>query len=348
MKHQRMYKAVVALYLCLFSVLANGNTLRLESTKTGFFPAQVITVNVDLNEGQGDTSAWWVGLFKKGDSNLRNYLTYAYLSSAVNNQVKITLPLEAGEYELTLATDHYDQEKADARVGLRVAATDKSQISLSLDKPRVRPDSNFDAQFSSQTPLADKAWVGIFPATVKQGSTTGYKSYIYLEGSSEGEMSFTTPNKQGDYEFRLYSHERGAVLTRHAFAVSHDLESDSIKRELDESGRVSLYGIYFDTDKSNIKAESAQTLELLATLLKKSPELNIEIQGHTDNVGSADYNLTLSEQRAHSVRQYLIERNNIDQARLSAKGYGETAPKASNESVAGRAQNRRVDIVKLP
>ncbi|MGN6619378.1 MAG: OmpA family protein, partial [Ilyomonas sp.] len=89
---------------------------------------------------------------------------------------------------------------------------------------------------------------------------------------------------------------------------------------------------------------SYPTLNDLVTVLNKYPDTNIEVQGHTDSVGSASYNQSLSEKRAGAVSDYL-KSNGIASARITTKGFGESAPKYSNDTEDGRAQNRRVDFL---
>jgi len=115
---------------------------------------------------------------------------------------------------------------------------------------------------------------------------------------------------------------------------------------LAEKGRVSTQGIYFDTGSDRIRPESSGTLKEIGSMLKEHPELKLTIEGHTDNVGSAPANQTLSEKRAAAVRQSLIDTYQIDAARLQAKGLGSTKPAGSNETPEGRQQNRRVELVK--
>ncbi|MGA3193344.1 MAG: OmpA family protein, partial [Candidatus Bathyarchaeia archaeon] len=107
---------------------------------------------------------------------------------------------------------------------------------------------------------------------------------------------------------------------------------------------ITLRGIYFDFDKSTIKPESRPALEDAAKMLKDNPTINVEIQGHTDSVGSADYNLSLSDRRAAAVVAYLVTNLGIDQSRLTSRGYGKTMPIATNSTDAGRALNRRVEF----
>ena len=102
-------------------------------------------------------------------------------------------------------------------------------------------------------------------------------------------------------------------------------------------------GVYFDTNKSNIKGTSATTLDKLAGIFKEYPNSNILVEGHTDSAGSDEYNWKLSQQRAESVSNYLISQG-ISAGRFTTKWYGETQPKESNETTEGKAQNRRVEL----
>jgi outer membrane protein OmpA-like peptidoglycan-associated protein len=117
--------------------------------------------------------------------------------------------------------------------------------------------------------------------------------------------------------------------------------------ELSASGRWATQGILFESGKAELKPESTPTLKAIAAALKGHPDLKVEIQGHTDNVGSAASNLTLSQARAEAVKNALVSEYAIDAGQLTAKGYGDTKPVAKNATPEGRANNRRVEIVKL-
>lgn len=101
--------------------------------------------------------------------------------------------------------------------------------------------------------------------------------------------------------------------------------------------------VYFDTGSDKIKAESLPKLDELVVIVKRYPGLKITVEGHTDNVGSAASNLKLSQDRVNSVKNYLISKG-IEANRITATGYGETKPIATNDTPEGRAQNRRVEI----
>jgi OmpA-OmpF porin, OOP family len=115
--------------------------------------------------------------------------------------------------------------------------------------------------------------------------------------------------------------------------------------DISKMGHVSIYGIYFDTDKSVIKPESKQSIEEIAKLLNAQPSLKLHVVGHTDNVGTLPHNMTLSKQRAEAVVSALVTNHKIAASRLVANGVGPLAPVASNAAEEGRAKNRRVELV---
>jgi len=110
--------------------------------------------------------------------------------------------------------------------------------------------------------------------------------------------------------------------------------------------RIITHGINFDVDRSTIRPESMGTLNMIVSVLKSNPDLRFEIDGHTDNTGSAPHNLTLSQQRADAVRTQLVAMG-IDASRLTTKGFGDTKPISDNNTLEGKANNRRVEFVKM-
>ena len=112
------------------------------------------------------------------------------------------------------------------------------------------------------------------------------------------------------------------------------------------SGRWTTQGILFPTGTSELMPESTPTLKEIAATLKAHPELKVEIQGHTDNVGKPAENMALSDARAASVKTALVDQYGVSATQLTTKGYGDTKPVADNKTAEGRQNNRRVDLVK--
>ncbi|WP_295674362.1 OmpA family protein [uncultured Mucilaginibacter sp.] len=109
--------------------------------------------------------------------------------------------------------------------------------------------------------------------------------------------------------------------------------------------KIITHGINFDVDKATIKPESMGTLNMIAGVLRDNPDVKFEIDGHTDNTGTPQHNLTLSKQRADAVMNRLITMG-VDASRLSSKGFGDSKPIGDNMTIEGKANNRRVEFVK--
>lgn len=110
--------------------------------------------------------------------------------------------------------------------------------------------------------------------------------------------------------------------------------------------KIITHGINFDIDKATIKPESMGTLNMIIQILKDNPDMKFEIDGHTDNSGTAQHNLALSQQRSDAVKAQLINMG-VDASRLNSKGFGDTKPIADNNTPEGKANNRRVEFVKI-
>lgn len=123
-------------------------------------------------------------------------------------------------------------------------------------------------------------------------------------------------------------------------------DTDVLYDALAAKGRWATQGILFETGKADLKPESTPVLKEIAATLKQHAELRILIEGHTDNVGTPASNLTLSDARAAAVKTALVTNYGIDAGRIATKGLGDTQPAAPNTTALGRAQNRRVEVVK--
>jgi outer membrane protein OmpA-like peptidoglycan-associated protein len=126
-----------------------------------------------------------------------------------------------------------------------------------------------------------------------------------------------------------------------------ELKATDMARLIDSTGKVDVYGISFDVDKTVIRAESTGTLREVAKLLKDNPALKLLVAGHTDNSGTAEHNMKLSEGRAAAVVATLVTQHDIVKSRLQPRGFGDTQPVASNDTEEGRSRNRRVELRKI-
>ncbi len=117
-----------------------------------------------------------------------------------------------------------------------------------------------------------------------------------------------------------------------------------VTRSILYTGLFRIIGVNFEFDQSDLLPEARTSLDVVGEALVRYPELRVEVAGHTDAIGPAEYNQQLSQRRAETVRQYLLDSIDIAPERITARGYGETEPLASNETTTGRTLNRRVEI----
>lgn len=154
------------------------------------------------------------------------------------------------------------------------------------------------------------------------------------KGGKELWVEVVPQNGGTDYMLRIVEKER----------MKQDVTASDMLDALNKDGRVTLY-INFDTGKSTIKPESAKIVEQIVEMMKKSPDLKISVEGHTDSVGTPEKNKVLSQERAKAVVA-AITKQGIDAQRLGSAGFGQDKPIADNSTEEGKAKNRRVELVK--
>jgi len=135
------------------------------------------------------------------------------------------------------------------------------------------------------------------------------------------------------------------IVEEEAMAQEVVADAKSLMSDIQATGHASVYGVYFDFDKADIKPESEPAIKEIAKLLQENKRLKLYVVGHTDNVGTIDYNMKLSKARADAVMKELVTKYRISAQRLKAFGVGSLAPVATNKTDEGRAQNRRVELV---
>jgi OmpA-OmpF porin, OOP family len=163
----------------------------------------------------------------------------------------------------------------------------------------------------------------------------------------ESPPSFLTAHKDRTW---IYIESKGAhysqtIITSQEMKQEVAADASSLKDEIDKTGRVVVYGIHFDTGDATIQSDSEDTLKHILDLLQRNPELELRVEGHTDNQGTAAGNQALSEKRAQAIVAWLVGQG-IPESRLSAKGLGQSKPVADNSTEEGQAKNRRVELAK--
>lgn len=123
-------------------------------------------------------------------------------------------------------------------------------------------------------------------------------------------------------------------------------EAPKIEQSLKQKGSAEVHGIYFDFGSDQIRSESEPVIKEIAGAMIANPAWNLKIEGHTDNIGGDQYNQALSERRAAAVKAALVERHQINASRLTTAGFGASRPKESNDTLEGRARNRRVESIR--
>ncbi len=179
----------------------------------------------------------------------------------------------------------------------------------------------------------------------KDGQTVNVAVFV----AESGGLEWPEPGVRQPIVIRLGQPVIGVdvIASRQADFRPVEIKAPEMAKALSATGKIDIYGILFDVDRTELKPESRATLEEVARLLKSDLSLRVEVAGHTDNTGGADHNMKLSADRAAAVVNALANTYGIDRARLQPKGYGDTKPVASNDSEQGRARNRRVELRKL-
>lgn len=172
---------------------------------------------------------------------------------------------------------------------------------------------------------------------VTDNSETGQ---LYLRVAKDGAEVWVHVDMNIAEQYLLRIVEKGTM--------KQEIEADAaaLGAGIKADGRIAVYGIQFDTGKSDIKPASEPTLVEIAKMLKAQPVLKLHVVGHTDNVAGLALNMRLSKARAEAVVQALTTRHGIAVGRLIPHGVGPVAPVASNDAEPGRAKNRRVELVK--
>ena len=175
--------------------------------------------------------------------------------------------------------------------------------------------------------------------------TTGGK--VLYEGEDSTTIRLAKADKEAWVDVHTSNIPSGTIIEKEGMKQDITMDAAALAQGLSDAGEVAIYGIYFDTAKSELKPESDPALDEIAKLLKANPLLKVFIVGHTDMVGDAAANVKLSQARAQAVVTALVTKNGVVATRLTPFGAAPYAPVASNKTEDGRAKNRRVELVEI-
>lgn len=199
---------------------------------------------------------------------------------------------------------------------------------------------------TAEQPEADRALGAhrVYIADRKVEIATAQAQTRYLE-DQRAAITAERASAQLDSRTREVAVAREATADAKEETAELQRQIDALKAKPTDRGLVLTLGdVLFATGRAELKPGATSNLGQLVAFLAKYPTRTVAIEGHTDSVGSDDYNLGLSQRRADSVRSHLISQG-VDPSRITATGAGERTPVASNESAAGRQQNRRVEVI---
>jgi len=272
-----------------------------------------------VDDKTGDNLVANIGIYEEG-------ILVKSMDSDDNGQFGF-MNLDPSAYQLKASTPDYEPYE----VGLLVKAGEVTPVTIALKSiPKVGNLIVNVLDIQTKKPVTGKISIGDMPAE----AVTGRIEKTLAPGAYK--VSVIAEDKN------YLPYERVVDIVA---AKTLEIEVAMVKKEF----KIVLPNVYFETAKSDIKPESYPVLDgaakTIKTVFEGNPDVKIEIQGHCDSRGSDTYNLNLSNDRAGSVKQYLVLNHKINADRLLARGYGESKPVASNDNPEGQAKNRRVEFV---
>jgi outer membrane protein OmpA-like peptidoglycan-associated protein len=195
---------------------------------------------------------------------------------------------------------------------------------------------------NSRMPVMVENQIVNMPVLIARGS--------FQKGNRSGTGYFyflSDVNNPVTVEYRIkFSWENAMRTTRTVRVSAGRSEQAAMEQTLRTIRKLDVYGIHFDFDKASIRPQARSLITDIATTMKNNPTWTIAIRGHTDSLGAPDYNLNLSARRAEAVKQAIVSGHGINPGRISTSGAGMSEPKAPNDTLQGRAQNRRVELTR--
>ena len=301
-----------------------------------------------IGEQDGEFPSHWElkkgqGTLNKLNGELSMYLTdgsYAEVMPRMKTQNYLTDPFTieydfyplAESYGVVLLLSAYDKQQGyERRSHLHI---NNAEVSLTQTGSGVELSKSYPASVSEN-------FINRWHHVALVFKNKQLKVYV------DQNRILVVPDTKEDYEYVLFAgigDEKFPIIFKNVRIASGGGMNLIGKKFTD--AKIVTHGINFDYNKAIIRPESMGTLNMIVQVMKENPDLKFEVGGHTDSDGDDNYNLQLSQQRAAAVRTQLVNLG-IDASRLTAKGYGESKPITDNNTPEGKANNRRVEFVKL-
>jgi outer membrane protein OmpA-like peptidoglycan-associated protein/tetratricopeptide (TPR) repeat protein len=286
------------------------------------------------NETLYFTSNWWPGY---GDEDL--FVVRKQNEKEWSTPENLGYPINTIDREGTLfivadgTTAYFASDRSDSKGGLDIYSFDM--------RTGMRPTKTLWVKGK----VYDQKTLAGLPSTVELIDLTSKQTISRVQTDEKGNYLITLPVGK-DYAFNV--NRRGYLFYSDNYSLKEKSPDSTYKKDIalqpvEVNASVVLRNIFFDVNEYTLKPESQVELDKLTEFLKDNPTVRIQIEGHTDNIGSAADNQKLSENRAKSVVAYL-NKNGIALTRLLAKGFGASKPIADNNTEEGRAQNRRTEL----
>lgn len=280
------------------------------------------------------TSSYWPGY---GDDDL--FYVRKQSNGSWSAPINLGYPINTIDREGTLfitadgKTAYYSSERKDSYGGLDIYSFELKQD--------IRP---YETRWVKGKVTDKKTGKGI-AATLELTDLSTRQIISKVKTDSLGNYLLTLPSGR-DYAFTV--NQRGYLFNSDQYFLKNGItdstaEKNIMLQAIEQNASIVLKNIFFETNRYELSPASLVELDKLVNLLTENPTLKIEISGHTDNVGKAESNLLLSDNRAKAVVDYLVSKK-IEAKRLTAKGYGLSKPVADNNTEEGRAQNRRTEM----
>lgn len=365
------------------SISADGKTLYFVSDKPGGLGGKDIYVSHKNSEGEWgegkslgsivntpyDEDAPFIHpngkdlyFSSKGHKGLGGYDIFKV---EVRKDGSYSKPINLGYPINTADDDIYFVLSADGKTGYYSSAREggvgeKDIYKIQMPQPK-KPDT-IKKETKVDTPIVASNPLTILKGRVFDGvALTSLKAHIKLVDNEKNALiaEFYSNSKTGKYLVSLPSGKNYGISIECEGYLFHsenfnipitkdyqEVQKDFPLHKIQVGSHVVLKNVFFDFNKATLRKESQPELNRIYNFMQKFPKIRVRIAGYTDNIGSDEYNETLSQKRAESVVQYLIDKG-IEASRLEAKGYGETDPIDTNETEEGRQNNRRTEVIIL-